>query len=265
MKQKARGAGLSNLPVPVRRPLRATVSILREIFGDSLVGVYLYGSLTQGAFSARRSDIDVLAVVQRNPTRRQFRELGRQLERAGAEDKWISRIQMQILIRDHLLRSDKRGASFQFGVLKRSGSDGNPLIWLNVLDSGITLAGLRAKSILPPITETMVRAALGGEIDYLRAEVRDPASRWRNKRFYRAYAVLTVCRILYTLSEGGVVSKPRAARWALRNLPSRWDGLIRAAQASDRGRMARLSLPRIDRFVAYGAEIVSNVVVDDGI
>jgi predicted nucleotidyltransferase len=260
--KKAHDAGLSTIPVRVCRPLRAIVSILRETFGDGLVGIYLYGSLTQGAFSARRSDIDVLAVLQRSPTRRQFRELGRRLERAGAEDKWIGRIQMQVLLRDRLLRSDKRGAYFQFGVLKRSGSDGNPLIWVNVLDSGITLAGVRAESILPPITETMVRAALIREIEYLRAEVADSASPWRDKRFYRAYAVLTVCRILYTLSVGGVVSKPKAAAWALRKLPSRWHGLIRAAQSSDRGRMARLSLPRIGRFVAYGAEMVSNVAVN---
>ena len=238
------------------------VSILRETFGDGLVGVYLYGSLTQGAFMARRSDVDVLVVVQRSPTHRQFRQLGRLLEREGAADKWIRRIQMQILIRDRLLRSDKRGAYFQFGVLRRSGSDGNPLIWVNVLDSGITLTGLRAESILPPITEMVVRAALAREIEYLCAEVTDPVSPWRDKRFYRAYAVLTVCRILHTLSTGGVVSKPRAAEWALRELPLRWHGLIRAAQASDRGRMTRLSLPRIGRFVAYGAEIVSNVAVD---
>lgn len=262
MTRKARDAGLSNLPAPVRRPLRATVSILRETFGDGLVGVYLYGSLTQAAFSARHSDVDILAVVQRSPTRRQFRELGHLLERAGAADNWIARIQLQVLIRNRLLRSDKRGAHFQFGVLKRSGSDGNPLIWVNVLNSGITLAGVRAGAILPPITETMIRAALVREIEYLRAEVADPASPWRDKRFYRAYAVLTVCRILYTLRVGGVVSKPTAAAWALGKLPSRWHGLIRAAQASDRGRLARLSLPRIGRFVAYGAEMVSNVAVN---
>ena len=231
------------------------IPILRETFGDGLVGVYLYGSLTQGAFNARRSDVDVLVVVRRSLTRRQFEQLGGLLERAAEADKWIRRIQMQILIRDRLLRSDDRGANFQFGVLTRSGSDGNPLIWINVLDSGITLAGVRAESILPPITKRMVRAALIREIEYLRVEIANPASPWRDKRFYRAYAVLTVCRILYTLSLGSIVSKPRASAWALRELPPRWQSLIRAARASDRGHMAPLPLPRIAHFVAYGAEI----------
>jgi predicted nucleotidyltransferase len=250
--------GRPDLPAPVVLALRALVAILRQLFGNELTGVYLYGSLTQNAFSARRSDIDVLVVVQRSPTRRQFRHLSQLLERAVADDKWFRRIQMQVLIRDRLLRPDRRGALFQFGVLKRSGSDGNPLIWINVLDSGVTVAGVRADSILPPITETMVRAALVREIEYLRAEVTNRASPWRDKRFYRAYAVLTVCRILYTLNMGAVVSKPRAAGWALRELPWRWHGLIRAAQASDRGRVARLPLPRITRFAAYAANIVTS-------
>lgn len=254
---RARDAGWPNIPAPVGRALRVLVSILRQTFGDGLTGTYLYGSLTQGAFSARRSDVDVLVVARRSPTRRQFQHLGRLLEVAGATDNWFERIQMQILIRDGLLRSDRRGALFQFGVLKRSGSDGNPLVWVNVLDSGVRLAGARAASILPPITERMVRAALVREIEYLRAEVTNHASEWRDKRFYRAYAVLTVCRILFTLNTGHVASKPRAAGWALRELPSRWHGLIRAARASDRGDPGRLPLPRITRFVEYGAAAIS--------
>jgi len=31
---------------------------------------------------------------------------------------------------------------------------------------------------------------------------------------YRAYAILTRCRMLYTLEHGAIVSKPTAARWA---------------------------------------------------
>ena len=46
-----------------------------------------------------------------------------------------------------------------------------------------------------------------------------PHSEWRDVPSYRAYAVLTLCRIFYTFKEGTVVSKPRAP-----------DGLSRTCQ-----------------------------------
>ena len=77
-----------------------------------------------------------------------------------------------------------------------------------------------------------------------------------DKRFYRAYAILTLCRILYSHRLGDVVSKPRAARWALRKLPTRWHSLIRSAIQSDRGKRSTLPLPRIARFIEFvGAQL----------
>jgi hypothetical protein len=97
----------------------------------------------------------------------------------------------------------------------------------------------------------MLINALEREVSYLRAEIGNPASEWRDQPFYRAYVVLTLCRILYSHGRGGVVSKPRAARWALRALPTRWHSLIRGAVASDRGRRTTLVLPRIARFIEF--------------
>jgi hypothetical protein len=67
---------------------------------------------------------------------------------------------------------------------------------------------------------------------------------------YHAYAVLTMCRMLYTVETGSVVSKPAAARWALPVQDGRWTALIMAAlawrkdtqQAPDRDLRATLNL-----------------------
>ena len=48
---------------------------------------------------------------------------------------------------------------------------------------------------------------------------------------YQAYAVLTMCRALYTLQHGIVVSKPAAARWAQAALGERWAALVERALA----------------------------------
>ena len=56
---------------------------------------------------------------------------------------------------------------------------------------------------------------------------------WRDRPKYRAYAVLTLCRILYTHAKGKVVSKPRAAIWACRKLPEGFEAPIRQALTAE--------------------------------
>ncbi len=48
---------------------------------------------------------------------------------------------------------------------------------------------------------------------------------------YQAYAVLTMCRALYALRFGRIVSKPVAARWAQATLAARWADLSTRALA----------------------------------
>lgn len=242
---------MSALPSAVAGTLRALTGALDGILGANLVGVYLYGSLTQRAFAPARSDIDCLVVVRRDLTGAQFRKLETWLAQAAIADPWIPRLQMQILLEGMLLRPDTRGCLYQFGALRRSGSDGNPIIWMNVLASGLTLRGPAPATFLPPITSQMLFDALVREVAYVRAEIGAAASEWRDQPFYRTYAVLTLCRILYSHRKGGVVSKSRAARWALRALPTRWHSLIRGAMATHRGKRSTLALPRIARFTEF--------------
>ena len=50
-------------------------------------------------------------------------------------------------------------------------------------------------------------------------------------REYQAYAVLSMCRALYTLQHGILLSKPASARWALDTLNERYATLIEQALA----------------------------------
>ena len=77
--------------------------------------------------------------------------------------------------------------------------------------------------------------------DELRHAVAALLSEWRQPQLedphlladpaYCAYAVLTMCRMHYTLQHGALVSKPAAARWAVERLDGRWRGLIARAEA----------------------------------
>ena len=156
----------------------------------------------------------------------------------------------------HMLQNTPRRSKsclYQFGLLKRSGSDGNPIIWINVLKSGVVLYGPRPESLVSPITPEMLFQALEREVGYLREEIsQKPESQWRNVPSYRAYAVLTLCRILYSFRKGAIVSKPRAARWAIKYLPEEWSEIIlQALETDDAKRSADISLFRIEQFIDF--------------
>jgi hypothetical protein len=54
---------------------------------------------------------------------------------------------------------------------------------------------------------------------------------WIRNREYEAYATLSMCRALYALEYGDIVSKQVAARWAREALDERWGTLIERAVA----------------------------------
>ena len=244
---------MASIPIQVSTLLRELTEQLPAVLGRNLVGIYLYGSLTQAAFNPKRSDVDLIVVTRRDLSDAQFRRLGAWLARASASDPWAARLQMLFLIRDEVLTMNSRACLYQHGLFRRSGSDGNPIIWVNVLESGVVLYGPRPESFVPAITPEILFRALEREVGYLREEICEkPGSEWRDVPSYRAYAVLTLCRILYSFRRGTVVSKRRAARWALKHLPGEWHEIILQALESDDGKQsAAIPLSRIAQFIDF--------------
>ncbi|HWZ29341.1 MAG TPA: aminoglycoside adenylyltransferase domain-containing protein [Gemmatimonadales bacterium] len=211
---------------------------LQADLGRNVVGLYVYGSLTQGAFDPRRSDVDCVTIIRRPLRPSEERRLRVSLRQLRARHPWMRRLQMTILIRRELLRFNGQGWLFQFGRLTRPGSDGNPIIWANLLESGRVVFGPAPRTLVRRIPRHLMHAALAREITYLRVElITNPRSVWRRRATYRRYAALTACRILYTLATGRVTSKPRAAAWALRRLPSEHRAIVRRAASGSGGRL----------------------------
>jgi hypothetical protein len=226
---------------------------LPVILGRNLAGIYLYGSLTQRAFNPKRSDVDCIVVTNRDLNDAQFRRLETWLARESKSNPWIARLQMTILIKDQILTMNSRACLYQFGKLSRSGSDGNPIIWMNVLKSGVVLYGPAAELFVPEITPEILFQALKREVAYLREEISEkPDSEWRDVPSYRVYAVLTLCRILYSFRKGTIVSKPRAARWAIDHLPDEWHDLIlQALETHAARRSSEIPLFPIEQFIDF--------------
>src|ERR1700722_18773526 len=137
-------------PAQVSALLRDLATRLPVILRGNLVGIYLYGSLTQAAFDPNRSDIDCIVVTKRTLTDAQFNKLRAWLTLNAKSNPWTSRLQASFLLRDKILTVDAPSCLYQFGHLKRSRSDGNPIIWMNVLRSGEILHGPTPESFVPP-------------------------------------------------------------------------------------------------------------------
>ena len=244
---------MARVPAQVTDLLDDLVARLLVLLGRNLVGLYLYGSLTQSAFNPARSDVDCIVVTERDLSDAQFRRLREWLALSTKSNRWTARLQMSFLLRDEVLTKNSPSCLYQFGKLKRGKSDANPIIWMNVLKSGEILYGPRPESFVPDITPQILLQALVREVGYLREEIiAKPRSKWRDVAFYRAYAVLTLCRILYSSRMGTVTSKPRAAWWAISHLPIEWSEIITQAMASDAGQLRRsISLRRIAQFIDF--------------
>ena len=95
----------------------------------------------------------------------------------------------------------------------------------NLRERGITLVGPPPHTLIDPLSpDDLRRATLAILRDWWALMLADPAP--LRARGYQSYAVLSLCRILYTLHYGAVAAKREAARWAQETLDPRWAPLI---------------------------------------
>jgi hypothetical protein len=196
------------------------------VTGSSLVGLYLFGSLTTGDFDAAVSDIDLLAVLADSPSQRLAARLRRMhADLAQANPAWDDRIEVIYISAQGLARC--RTATTTIAVI----SPGEPfhlvqagqdwiLNWYPARQSGVRLLGPPIDSLIPPIPSAeyidQVRRSLVGFTNRIPGDA-TPGS--------QAYAILTMCRGLYAIRFGERLSKRAAAAWAQHEFPQ-WADLI---------------------------------------
>jgi hypothetical protein len=92
-------------------------------------------------------------------------------------------------------------------------------------ERGITLLGPDPKTLIDPVSPDELRAAMRVLLHGWGAHFLEHPELLAG-RGYQSYVVLSLCRLLYTLQTGEVVSKSAAAGWAKENLVEKWRGLI---------------------------------------
>ena len=238
--------------------LRELLLGLSAILGDRVIGVYLHGSLVFGGFDLRGSDIDFLVVIDGEVSEHEFDSLRLMHERIAASGAVLAtELEGSYITKAALRRHNPENATHP--NIERGGSlavrqhYSDWVIQRHVLrEHGQALVGPHPTELIDPIEEYELRSAVLEVLTGWWVPMLDDPVHLQD-RGYRAYAVLTMCRILYTLEHGTVVSKPTAGHWAMERLPDRWAILVNTALAWPVAARA-VELESTLAFIQYAAE-----------
>jgi hypothetical protein len=96
-------------------------------------------------------------------------------------------------------------------------------------ERGMTMEGADPRTLIDPVTPDQLRQAIVDVLPFWIDPIKENPSRYLRKRGYQSFIVLSLCRILYTLGEGAVLSKLEAADWAKKEIGQEWIPLIERA------------------------------------
>ncbi|HYF81188.1 MAG TPA: GNAT family N-acetyltransferase [Symbiobacteriaceae bacterium] len=221
---------------------------VRSALGGQFLGFYLHGSLALGDMDPARSDVDFLVVTRAELAPEATAALASMHRRiAGSDLRWKTNYEGSYIPLEAVRRYSPAEPPYPAVQVDgtfhtvRHGID-----WVIqryvVREHGVVVAGPPPSTLIDPISADDLRRATRQLLQtwWLRLAA-DPA-RLEASSEYQVYAVLTMCRALYTLQTGSVATKPAAARWARPVLGPRWHSLIDEALAWRRhsGEFSRL-------------------------
>jgi hypothetical protein len=220
----------------VNAVLDALLAGARGVLGDHFAGLYLYGSLASGDFDPERSDIDFVVVTAGELPGELLPALEAMHAGLASGDgrKWAAKLEGSYVPRRALRRYDPEDAprpQLNEGRFYVARHCSDWVIQRHVLrEHGVALSGPPPSTLIDPVTPDDLRGAVRGILrEWWEPLLLDHER--LSMDVYRAYAVLTMCRALYTLRHGAIASKPVSARWARAELGARWAGLIERASA----------------------------------
>ena len=204
----------------------------QAVLGCHLVAMYLDGSLTSGDFD-QDSDIDFVVVSDEDVSGPLFVALQAMHERIAAldtrlaiqlEGSYLSRHAIRRFDPEHALHPNiERGSGER---LKMVVHDKSWAVHRSVLrERGIPLIGPSPQTLIDPVSPAELRMAMLTVLHGWAAQLFNHPQEM-SSRGYQSYTVLSLCRILYTLKTGEVVSKPFAMCWAKEALGEKWTSLI---------------------------------------
>ncbi len=207
---------MANIEIPDEA--KQAQSVVEAVLGESIIGIYLFGSAVVGGLR-RDSDVDILVAVSDSPTFKQRKALVSQLmsvSGAIGNLQAIRPLELTVMtVSDVVPWQFPPRAEFVYGEWLReefeAGSVPEPardpdlaVVLKKVIDSSLPLYGSNAAEVFEPVPMTDIRRAIRDSLPSLLAEA---AGDERN-------VVLTLSRMWLTAATGDIAPKDTAAEWA---------------------------------------------------
>ncbi len=238
--------------------LKRLSAILRDVLGDRVVGVYLFGSAVHGGLKPR-SDLDIMVVTSTPTSTIQKERLVSELLRISSDPRHLEvTVVVETDIRPwrHPPRMD-----FQYGDWWREEfQSGNLRPWKEinpdlaslismVLASSTTLQGPPPNRVFEPVPRSDYIAAVTSGIDGL---MQDLESDTRN-------VVLTLARIWNSVASGESLSKDAAADWVIPRLSEELQPVLAQARSIYLGELDQEPEDFVLRARAYADHVVEEI------
>jgi len=218
--------------------LKQLIDGVKSILSDNLTGIYLVGSLATGDFDLD-SDIDFLVVIKNELSNEMVFKL-QEMHRAihdrncyPAKHLEGSYIRKELLGNPHTMIKQKiwyldNGSR----TLELSDHDNRWHVHWVLREKGIVLWGPEPATLMKPIPVHELKQDVLVILDLIAkgfAQELDQELGFYNSRFGQSFVVLTMCRILQTLSTGSIQSKKAGKDWAKNILDAEWRDFIEQA------------------------------------
>lgn len=192
--------------------------VVEDVLGDSIIGIYLFGSAVVGGLR-HESDVDILVAVSRPPGLWQRKALvARLMDVSGAigNSQTIRPLELTVVTisdvmpwqfppRAEFVYGEWLRAQFEAGSVPEPACDPDLAIVLKkVRDNSLSLYGRSAAEVFEPVPMADIRRAIFHSLPTLLAGA---AGDERN-------VVLTLARMWRTAAIGDIVPKDTAAEWA---------------------------------------------------
>jgi hypothetical protein len=231
-------ADAGKFPTPyleVNQVLLILLENVRMVLGDYFIGMYLYGSLATGDFEPDRGDIDFLIVTGTELPENIISELKTMHKRIyECGMKWAKHLEGAYIPLNVVRKYSPTGPASPMTNQQKFLVAHEGAAWVIIsyilYTTGVVITGPPLKSIIDPVSPEELRTAI-------LALLRDVWAPWQHnsdlfhRDEYQSFVVLTMCRALYTLKQGTIVSKQLSAEWAIGNLDKKWTELIKQAEA----------------------------------
>ena len=214
--------------------IREFVERSKDILEENLVGIYLHGSLAMGCFNSKRSDIDLIIVVEKSlpdNLKREYMEMVIECNALGPSKG----IEMSVVLKNvckPFIYPTPFELHFSNGHLDWYKEDPNEYIRKmkgtdKDLAAHFTIINKRGKCLYgAPINEVFREVPAS---DYMDSIWYDVENAKKEIKYYPMYLTLNLARVLAYKEEGLVLSKKEGGEWAINNLPEEYHGLIRDA------------------------------------